>query len=304
VGRLELMRVFVAVAESESFAGAARKLGISAPVVTRSVSSLEELLGVQLLHRTTRQVRLTEAGLGYLADCHRILSEVEEAEASASGFRKDPRGVVSVTAPVLFGRMFVAPLLLEFTALYPDVSVRALFLDRVVDLIEEGLDVAIRISHLESSSLHATQVGAVRRVVCASPAYLAKHGAPKEPSALMKHEVVSFSSSLHPMDWLFESKGQEEVIRPNARISVNSAEVAISMALAGRGLVRVLSYQVAHHLASGELVRVLTEYETPPTPIYVVYHSGKVPSQIRVFISLAVERLRSLLKESTATEKN
>lgn len=290
------MRVFVAVAEAQSLSGAGRRLGMSAPVVTRVIASLEEALGVTLLHRTTRLVRLTEAGQQYLADCVGILSAVEAAEAAASSSLQSPRGQLSLTAPVLFGRMFVAPVLLEFLSLYPEVSVRTLLLDRVIDLVEEGVDVAVRIAHLPDSSLRAVRVGAVRRVVCASPGYLEEHGTPTHPRELGQHETVLFTSSVGVREWSFSKDGQTETMRPRARLLVNSAELAIQAALAGHGLTRVLSYQVSQHLTSGALRVVLSDFEDPPVPIQVVHYEGRrVTARVKAFVDLAVERLRAAM---------
>src|SRR5262245_52967647 len=180
--RLDAMRVFIAVAEAQGFAAAARRLAMSPPAVTRAVAALEERLGARLLHRTTRMVRLTEAGTRFLADCRRILGEIEGAEASAAGAYASPRGQLTLTAPVMFGRMHVAPLVLDFLARHRDVSIRLVMLDRIADLMEEGIDVAVRIAHLPDSALTALRVGAVRRVVCASPAYLKAHGTPEAPA--------------------------------------------------------------------------------------------------------------------------
>ena len=190
--RLDSMRVFVAVAEQQGFAAAARRLGLSAPSVTRAVAALEERIGGPLLQRTTRALRLTEAGARYLADCKRILAEIDDAEASAAGSHRDPKGQLGITAPVMFGRMHVAPLLLDFLDRHPLVTARLLLLDRVVDLLEEGLDVALRIAHLPDSALHAVRVGAVRRVVCAAPGYLRRNGVPERPADLASHSAITF----------------------------------------------------------------------------------------------------------------
>jgi len=291
VDRLESMRVFVAVAETQGFARAARRLSMSPPAVTRAVSALEERIGTRLLHRTTRIVRLTEAGGRFLADCKRILGEIEEAENSASGSHAEPRGQLAVTSPVMFGRMYVAPAILDFLAHHPRVTARMLFLDRVVDLIEEGLDVAVRIAHLPDSSLHAIQVGSVRRVVCASPDYLAARGVPRTPTELSQHDAIAFASGASPETWSFAS---DETLSPPARLIVNGNDVAIAAAVAGRGVARVLSYQIAPELRAGKLQVVLTEFEPPPIPISVVYAEGRrAAAKVRTFVDFAVERLRA-----------
>jgi len=291
VDRLESMRVFVAVAEDQGFAPAARRLAMSPPAVTRAVAALEERIGTRLFHRTTRIVRLTEAGDRYLADCKRILGEIEEAEASAAGSHAEPRGHLAVTAPVMFGRMHVAPVVLEFLARHPRVTARMLFLDRVADLIDEGLDIAIRIAHLPDSSLHAIRVGSVRRVVCASPEYLAARGTPRIPADLSQHDAIAFSLGPAAEEWSFASGA---TVAPSTRLVVNSNDVAIAAAAAGRGVARVLSYQIAPELRACRLQVVLAEFEPPPIPISVVYAEGRrAAAKVRAFVDFAVERLRA-----------
>jgi len=285
------MRVFVAVAEAQGFAPAARRLAMSPPAVTRAIAALEERIGTRLLHRTTRIVRLTEAGSRFLADCKRILGEIEEAEASAAGAHAEPRGQVGVTAPVIFGRMYVAPIVLDFLARHPRVTARMLFLDRVVDLIDEGLDVAVRIAHLPDSSLRAVQVGSVRWVVCASPEYLAARGTPRTPADLSQRDAIAFSLSTSPEQWSFASG---ETLSPPTHVVVNSNDLAIAAAVAGRGIARVLSYQIAPELRAGKLQIVLSDFEPPPVPISVVYTEGRrAAAKVRAFVDFAVERLRS-----------
>ncbi len=291
VDRFETMRVFVAVADAQGFAPAARRLAMSPPAVTRAVSALEERIGTRLLHRTTRVVRLTEAGTRFLADCKRILGEIEEAEASAAGSHAEPRGQLAVTAPVMFGRMHVAPIVLDFLTRYPQVSVRMLFRDRLVDLIDEGLDVAVRIAHLPDSSLRAVQVGTVRRVVCASPGYLAARGTPQRPAELARHEAIAFALGASPDGWAFASG---ETVSPQAQLVVNGNDVAIAAAVAGRGFARVLSYQIAPELQAGRLRIVLEAFEPPPLPISLVYAEGRrAAAKVRAFVDFAVERLRA-----------
>jgi DNA-binding transcriptional LysR family regulator len=289
--RLETMRVFIAVAEAQGFAAAARQLGLSPPAVTRAVSELEERLGTLLLHRTTRIVRLTDAGTRYLADCKRILGEIDEAEASAAGAHAEPRGQLAVTAPAMFGRLFVAPVILDFLARHPRMTVRALLVDRVVDLIEEGLDVGVRIAHLQDSSLTAVKVGTVRRIVCAAPAYLAANGTPESPADLARFEAITFAVGWQP-EWRFAGIKPERV-SPPARFIVNSAEAAVSAAVAGHGVTRVLSYQAAPDIRAGRLQVVLKEFEPAPIPIHVVHVEGRRASaRLRAFVDFAVARLR------------
>lgn len=298
--RLETMRIFVAVAEAEGFAAAARRLGLSAPLVTRAVAALEERVGARLLLRTTRVVRLTEAGQRLAADCRQILAAVDDAEAAAHGDHGALRGPLGITAPVLFGRRYVTPLVLEFLARHPGIRARVHLADGIVDIIEQGLDVAVRIAHLPDSSLSATRVGALRRLVCAAPSYLAAHGAPRTLEDLLRHEAVGFSQGTAPMEWAFLEEGRERRLRPPGRLLVNSAEAAVAAAVAGHGLVRLLSYQVAPELQAGALRVVLAEYELPPTPIHIVRPAtggGRRPrdesARVRRFVELVTERLRA-----------
>jgi DNA-binding transcriptional LysR family regulator len=294
VDRLDTMRAFVAVAEEQGFAAAARRLAMSPPAVTRAIVALEDRIGTRLLHRTTRTVRLTEAGTRFLADCKRILGELDEAEASAAGSHAEPRGRLAVTASVMFGRLYVAPVVLDFLALNPRVTARTLFVDRVVDLVDEGLDVAVRIAHLPDSSLTALRVGAVRRVVCASPDYLARRGTPRRLDELAQHDAIVFSPAEAAEDWSFGAGSPGETVRPPARLIVNSAEVAIAAAAAGHGITRVLSYQAAAEVRAGRLAIVLAALEPPAIPISVVYPEGRrAAAKVRAFVDFAAARLRA-----------
>lgn len=291
--RVALMQTFVAVAEEEGFAPAARRLGVSPPVVTRSIAALEERLGVRLLERTTRKVRVTEAGARYLGDCKRLLGELEDAEAAVRGAHDTARGSLGVTAPVMFGRMFVAKILVDFLASHPQVTARALLVDPIVDLIDEGLDVAVRIGRLEDSSLTSVKVGAVRRVTCASPAYLKRHGVPRAPRDLLEHRTFVFSSERSPPAWVFEHRGKVMSLRPRATLLTNGSEVGIEAAVAGYGVTRALSYMVASHCHAGRLAVVLEDYEAEPIPIHVVYREGRrAPARVRAFVDFVVPRLR------------
>lgn len=291
--RFGTMRAFVAVAEAASFTAAARQLGQSPPAVTRAVAALEERIGARLFHRTTRRVRLTDAGARYLGDAKRILAELEEAEASAAGAHAEPRGQLGLTAPVMFGRMYVAPLLLDFLARFPAVTARMLLADRVVDLMDEALEVAVRIAHLEDSALTAVRVGEVRRVICASPAFLSANGRPSTPSDLAGAKLVAFATGSAPEPWRFVKDGEAETLDPPAPLIVNSNDVTVAAAAAGRGFVRALSYQVSPLLRAGTLEIVLAEFEEPPLPIHVVHIAGRRASaRVRAFVDFAVERLR------------
>lgn len=297
----ESMRIFVAVAECQGFAAAARQLQLSAPMVTRAVAALEQRIGATLLHRTTRQVRLTETGERYLLDCRRILADMAEADALAGGAHVLPQGHLVVTAPVLFGRMHVAPLLLDFLREHPQITARALFVDRVVNLLDEGADVALRIAHLPDSSLTATRVGQVRRVIVASPAYLARHGEPRSPKELAAHEALGVSiSGNETTPWMLATEAGKpqklmEGPQPRIRLTVNGGEVAIAAARDGHGLARALSYQVADDVTAGRLRVVLTEYEPAAIPVHLVHVSGRrAAAKVRAWLDYVVPRLRAL----------
>jgi DNA-binding transcriptional LysR family regulator len=288
------MTVFVAVAEEQSFAGGARKLGMSPPAVTRAVASLEKRLGVKLLTRTTRFVRATDAGQQYLEHARRIIAELNEADDAAAGVHAEPRGQLAVTAPVLFGRLYVVPGIVEYLRRYPDMSISALFLDRVVNLLEEGMDVGVRIGELPDSTMRAIGVGHVRRVVCASPEYLKQHGVPKSPADLAGHTMISSSAVTPAIEWQFVNGNKKINVKVTPRLTVTNNDVAIQAALQGFGLTRLLSYQIASHLASGQLQTVLSEYEPPKLPIHVLHREGRQASaKVRTFVDLLVERLRN-----------
>ena len=293
VDRLQTMSVFVCVAEEAGFAPAARRLNMSPPSVTRAVSELEARLGARLLHRTTRSVRLTDAGQRYLADCRRILSEIEEADRHAAGLHAAPRGVVSVTASALFGRMVLAPVLLDLLDRYPDISLTTMFVDRVVHMFDEGIDVAVRIAELPDSSLSAIRVGCVRRVLCASPNYLAARGRPDAPSELVGHETIDFMAMTPGGEWTFGKDRKNTAFRPRSRLRVNSADAAIAAAVAGRGITRVLSYMIAPQLKSGELEIVLDAYGPPAVPIHIVpKEAGQTSARVRAVVDHLVQGLR------------
>lgn len=291
--RLQGMRVFVRVAESGGFAGAARALAMSPAAVTRAVAALEALIGARLFIRTTRSVKLTEAGGRYLEDCRRILAEIAEAEAAAAGSTATPTGVLTLTAPVQFGRLYVLPVVTDYLARHPAVAVRALFLDRIVNLIEEGIDVGVRIGHLADSGLTATRVGSVRRVVCAAPSYLERHGVPETPRDLRDHAVIGASNPGTLPEWRFGPEGRSTV-SVHARLVCNTVDAALAAALDGWGIARLLSYQVASAVAEGRLRILLTDDEEAPVPIHVVSPEGRrAPAKTRAFVDLAAARLRA-----------
>lgn len=292
--RFYQMSVFVAVAETESFAGGARKLGMSPPAVTRAVAALEEELGVKLLNRTTRYVRATDAGQRYLEDARRILAEVQEADEVAAGINSEPRGHLTITAPVLFGKLFVMPSIVGFLERYPDVEVAALFLDRVVNMLEEGVDVGIRIGALPDSTMRAIRVGQVRRVLCASPDYLARRGIPQTPEDLLQHQIIAASSISPTVEWKFGDDDNNKAVRIKPRLTVTSNDAAIAAAVQHAGITRLLSYQVASHLTSGELKVILGEFEPKPLPIHVVHREGRHGSaKIRAFVDFVAQALKA-----------
>lgn len=292
--RFYQMSVFVAVAETESFAGGARKLGMSPPAVTRAVAALEEELGVKLLNRTTRFVRATDAGQRYLEDARRILAEVQEADEVAAGINSEPRGHLTITAPVLFGKLFVMSSIVGFLERYPNVEVAALFLDRVVNMLEEGVDVGIRIGALPDSTMRAIRVGQVRRVLCASPDYLARRGIPQTPEDLLQHQIIAASSISPTVEWKFGDDDSNKAVRIKPRLTVTSNDAAIAAAVQHAGITRLLSYQVASHLASGELKVILGEFEPKPLPIHVVHREGRHGSaKIRAFVDFVAQALKA-----------
>jgi len=292
--RLYLMTVYVAVAEEESFAGAARRLGMSPPAVTRAIAALEDRLGVKLLNRTTRHVRATEAGERYLDDARRVIAAADEADEAAVGINAQPRGHMTVTAPVLFGRMYVMPGIVDYLQKHPETSVSALFLDRVVNMLEEGVDVGIRIGELSDSSYRALRVGHVRRVLCAAPSYLQRRGIPQVPQDLKQHDVIVASSLSQNIEWRFVDQGEPSSVRIKPRLTVSSNDGAIEAATLGLGVTRLMSYQVAPMLAAGTLKVVLSEFESPRVPIHIIHREGRHASaKMRAFIDLMAEHLRA-----------
>jgi DNA-binding transcriptional LysR family regulator len=301
MSRLESMSVLVAVVDAGSLSAAARSLGMPLATVSRKVAELESHLKTRLLHRTTRQLSLTEAGASYVAACRRILEEIGEAERAATGEYAVPKGELVVTAPVVFGRLHVVPVVAEFLAQYPEIDVNLVLTDRVVHLMDEAADVAVRIGELPDSSFVATGVGAVRRVVCASPAYLAAHGVPAKPRDLAGHECITFEVLASKRAWVFGAGKSELAVPVHSRLAVNTAEAAIAASMLGVGLVRVLSYQVADALRGDALRVVLEAFESAPLPINLV-HKGQapLPLKLRAFLDFVAPRLRSRAQLFTA----
>lgn len=294
--RIDAMTAFVATVDEGSLAGAARRLGRSPAAVTRAVALLERRTGTRLLYRTTRVVRLTEAGERYIATCRRVLTDLDEAELFTAGERAAPRGMLTVTAPLLFGHLYVRPLVDAFLHTYPAVQVRFLLLDRVVSLIDEGMDVAIRIGHLPDSGLIAVKTGEVRRVVCASPDYLSRRPPIREPADLTAHDCIAFSQITETDVWTFASGskgGSLKQVRVRHRLRVNAAEAAIASAVEGRGVTCVLSYQVERELREGSLALVLERFEPSPMPVNVIYPEARLSAaKARAFVDLVVPKLK------------
>jgi len=284
------MTAFVTVCETESLTKAARRLGLSPSVMSRQIAALEARLGTRLFHRTTRSLSLTDAGARYLEQARRILSDLDEAERVAQSERSAPSGRLSVTAPLIFGRLHVAPLLARFVRQYPKVSVELSLSDRFVNVVEEGHDLAIRIGHLPDSQLVARRFGETRRCVVASPAYLAKAGTPRHPRDLASFDVIAFTPLSPPLDWHFVEAGEDLRIRAEPRFITNSGDTAISLALDDGGIARVLYYQVREPIREGRLVEVLAPFAPEPLPIYAVYSSARLLSaKVRAFIELIAE---------------
>ncbi len=292
--QIHLMHVFAAVGDEESFAAAARRLNLSPAAVTRAIAALEEQLGVKLLLRTTRSVRLTEAGRRYLDDIRSILASIAEANQAAAGVNATPKGNLSVTASVLFGKKFIMPSITRYLKDYPEVDVSAYFLDRVVNLVDEGIDVAVRIGHLPDSSLKALRVGQVRRVLCAAPEYLAKNGVPQHPADLPRHTIIAASGITPRVEWHFGAGDDPTMVRMKPRLTVTSNEAAIDAVLSGLGICRLLSYQIAGEVAQGRLKIVLADYEEAPWPVHVLHRESKFgSSKVRNFIDLLAANLRA-----------
>jgi len=290
--QFHLMNVFVAVAEEQGFAAASRRLNLSPPAVTRAVSALEEKLGVKLLNRTTRYVRVTDAGQRYLEDARKILHDLELANESAIGLNSEPKGHLSVTAPVLFGQKYLMPSIAEYLNNYPETDVNAVFLDRVVNLMEEGFDLGVRIGHLPDSSMRAKRVGTVRMHWLASAQYLEKAGIPQSPEDLKRHSIIMTNSSSMVQDWKFSQKGSSQTLRLRPRLTVSTNQSAINAAKMHLGIIHTLSYQVEDELNSGELKTVLEQYEPAAMPVHIVHREERnSSSKVRSFIDILAKTL-------------
>ena len=294
--RFDAMAVLLAVVVEGSLSAASRRLRAPLATVSRKVADLERHLRTQLLVRTSRRVALTDAGRAYVASAKRILEQVEEAERQAAGEYSAPRGELHVTAPTMFGRTHVLPVALAFLEDQPEIDLRLLLNDRQVNMAEEHIDVAVRIGHLVDGGLKAARVGSVRRIACASPAYLAQRGTPAAPDNLPAHDGITFHGFASAPEWRYRGDGPTWSAEPRTRLAVNSTEAAVAAAVAGLGVVRLLSYQIAEELRSGALVAILEEFAPEPIPVSLVYpESGLLPLKVRAFLDWTAPRLRARL---------
>jgi len=290
------MSILVAASEAGSLSAAARRLGIPLTNVSRKVSELETYLKTGLLNRSSRRLTLTDAGRSYVADCKRILELVGEAERAATGEYGIPKGDLVITAPIVFGRLHVLPVVTEFLKAYPEIDVRLVFADRIANLFEEQIDLAVRIGDLPDSSLIATRIGSIRHVACGSPGYFAARGMPETPDELVRHDCITFEGLMSPNVWPFAFGKATKSVPVHSRLIVNTAEAAISAATAGVGITRVLSYQVAEEIRGNQLVLALRDFEPAPWPVSLVYTGQRLlPSKVRVFLDDAVPRLKAAL---------
>lgn len=288
--RLEAMSILVAIAETGSLSAAGRRLNLPLSSISRKISDLEAHLKTRLLTRTSRQAALTDAGRAYLVACRRILEDIAEAERAAAGEYASPRGDLTITAPIVFGRLHMLPVVMDFLAAYPDVDIRLRLIDHRVSLVEEHIDLALRIGPLTNSALVALKLGTMRRVVVAAPSYLERRGRPQKPADLMGHECIDLTGR-PTSDWSFDA-----FLPPRPRLDVNTAEATIDAAIAGAGLARVLFYQAAQAVREGKLVLVLEEFEHDPWPVSLVHAGqGLLPLKLRAFIDFAAPALRKRL---------
>ena len=296
--RFAAMTTLLAAVDGGSLSAASRKLGMPLPTVSRKISELETHLRTRLIHRTSRRLSLTDAGQAYVAASRRILEDLGETERAAAGEYSAPRGDLAMTAPIVFGRLHVLPIAIAFLQAYPDINVRIALGDRVVDLQEEHVDLAVRIGDLPDSSLVATRVGVVSRVVCGSPGYFETRSVPKSPADLRGHDCISFEGMNAPDRWIFAAGKSQVSVPVRSRLIVNTAEAALDAAIAGLGVTRVLSYQAANALRAGSLVRVLRRFEPAPVPVSLVHAGqGRLPLKLRAFMDFAASRLKARLAQ-------
>jgi len=304
--RFEAMRTLVAAIDGGSLSAASRALNVPLPTVSRRVSDLEAMLGSQLVVRTSRKLLLTEAGTAYVASARRVLEELAEAERAASGEYRAPRGELLVTAPILFGQLNVAPIVHDFLNAFPEVTVRLILSDSMIDLVENHVDVAVRIGRLPDSAMVARRVGEIRWVVCASHEYLERRGEPLEPGELPDHDCIAFEGLQRYREWPFiDANGATQQARINPRFSINTAEGVTGGAAAGLGIARVLSYQAANGVRAGRLIPILSDFAPAPMPVQLVHAAHQQqPLKLRAFMDFVAPRLQQRLKgvEDTLNE--
>ena len=295
--RFESMTAFVAVAKAGGFSAAAREIGVPLATVSRRVADLEAELGARLLSRSTRRVALTETGQAYFASCQRVLDDLKDAEEAVTGEYRTPRGELAITASLAFGRMHVQPVALEFLAAYPEINLRMLLLDRVVDLLEDHVDIAVRIATLPDSSLVARPLGFVNMIVIASPQYLEKRGTPRHPAELTGHDCITWSAMPPHNSWWFNVDASDRAFPLHVRLATTAAESAVAAAQSGLGLAQTTCYQAEQGLRDGSLVTVLREFDCSPTPVSLVYAGNRLlPLKMRAFIDFAAPRLTERLR--------
>ena len=294
--RLEAMSIIVAVTETGSFSAASRRLKKPVATVSRMVAELEARLKAQLFQRSSRQMALTDAGRSYIEACKRIIEQVDDAEREVSGEYRIPKGDLAITSPWGLGHMHLMPIAVEFMNAYPEIALRLVLTDRIVDTVEENIDISIRIGNLADSNLIATKVGSVRFVLCASPLYLAEHGHPSEPAELAAHDCISIDSVAPQRSWKFIKDGREIVAPIRSRLTVSDSEAAIDAAIASAGITRVMSYKMEAARRAGQLVLMLEEFEQEPWPVHIVYAERKpVPLKLRAFLNWMTPRLKARL---------
>jgi DNA-binding transcriptional LysR family regulator len=294
--RLEAMSVIVAVNETGSFSAASRRLGSPIATVSRKVAELEGRLKAQLFQRSSRRMTLTDAGRSYIEACKRIIEQVDDAEREVSGEYRIPKGDLAVTAPWGLGHMHLLPIAVEFLNAYPDIALRLVLTDRVVNTVEENIDVSIRIGILPDSSMIATLVGSVRLVLCASPSYFAARGCPTEPADLCNHDCITVDNVAAPRSWKFVKDSREIAAPIRSRLTVNDSEAAIEAAIAGAGITRVMSYKMEAARRAGTLVTMLEAFELEPLPVHIVYAERKpVPLKLRAFLNWVTPRIKARL---------
>jgi DNA-binding transcriptional LysR family regulator len=294
--RLEAMSIIVAVTETGSFSAASRRLKKPVATVSRMVAELEARLKAQLFQRSSRQMTLTDAGRSYIEACKRIIEQVDDAEREVSGEYRIPKGDLAITSPWGLGHMHLMPIAVEFMNAYPEIALRLVLTDRIVDTVEENIDISIRIGNLADSNLIATKVGSVRFVLCASPLYLAEHGHPSEPAELAAHDCISIDSVAPQRSWKFIKDGREIVAPIRSRLTVSDSEAAIDAAIASAGITRVMSYKMEAARRAGQLVLMLEEFEQEPWPVHIVYAERKpVPLKLRAFLNWMTPRLKARL---------